>query len=192
MRVRRAGGERVGRAEQDVGRLDVAVDDLFPLGERLGRVLVSEGLVGEGVGERVPDVPDAVRRQDDAVGSEAGQSMDFPGGGGGEDKTSPRVRPQPRCYPRPDRDRGGHLQPRGLRARCVQIPRAHRSFGPSQGGCRGALDALPREVVRPGLREHPAASSCHGSAAAELSRRSFLGLRFSGLAHRSDRGNRGL
>ncbi len=46
MRVRRAGGVRVRRAEKDVGRCDVPVDDLFPVRERVGRVVVAERLVG--------------------------------------------------------------------------------------------------------------------------------------------------
>jgi len=73
--VRRAGRVRVRRAEQDVGRLDVAVNDLFPFRQRLGRLVVSEGLVGEGVGEGVKDVPDEVLRQDEPVGSGSGYSM---------------------------------------------------------------------------------------------------------------------
>lgn len=66
--MRRGGGVGVRGAQQDVGRLDVAVDDLVPVRDRLGRGVVAEGLVGQGVGQRVPDVPDEVLREDEAVG----------------------------------------------------------------------------------------------------------------------------
>jgi len=58
----------VGRGDEDVGRFEVAVDDLFPFGEPVGCARVAEGAVGEGVGEAVEDVPEEGFGEDEAVG----------------------------------------------------------------------------------------------------------------------------